>query len=62
MMRRLWLTLFLLLFSASPCLVLSGCGPSASDVKEAVEDEENEDQFTDDEAGDLPEDVPGAEE
>lgn len=47
-MRRLWLTLLLLVFSASPCLVLTGCGPSEAERKQTEQQEiENEDQFTD---------------
>lgn len=47
-MRRLWLTWLLLVFSVSPCLVLTGCGPSEAERKETEQQEiENEDQYTD---------------
>jgi hypothetical protein len=38
-MRKLWLTLLLLVFSLSPCLVFSGCGPSAEEKKELEQQE-----------------------
>ena len=51
-MRRPWLTLILMVFWASPCLVLTGCGPSAAEREEAEQQEiEEEDQYTDTEGG-----------
>ena len=42
-MRKLWLTLLLLVFSATPCLVLTGCGPSATERKESEQQEIEDD-------------------
>jgi hypothetical protein len=47
-MRKLGLTLLLLVFSASPCLVVTGCGPSADERKQSIQEEiEDEDRYTD---------------